>query len=171
MSREPTDKGVTLTEEQLAGIWAAAQCSPGSAGGGQPTNPPRAGGHIAGTSANYAMEETPMPWMGHDVDGYAEMGGQAGARGMVDGLGLNGRTATMKHSPPGFNEGDVVIDNTWFNPSPDAIPSFQSNPTHHLSNSADTQGPRPGLPFHQSSQEQIALSGTSNQSRRDLMYQ
>lgn len=171
MSREPTDKGVTLTEEQLAGIWAAAQCSPGSAGGGQPTNPPRAGGHIAGTSANYAMEETPMPWMGHDVDGYAEMGGQAGARGMVDGLGLNGRTATMKHSPPGFNEGDIGIDNTWFNPSPDAIPSFQSNPTHHLINSADTQGPRPGLPFHQSSQEHIAHSGTSNQSRRDLMYQ
>lgn len=169
MSREPADKGVTLTEEQLAGIWAAAQCSPGSAGG-QP-NPPRAGGAHAGTSVSYAVEETPGPWMGHDADGYAEVGGEAVGRGLVDGLGVNGRAAMMKRSPPGFAEGDLGLDNTWFNPSPDAGPSFHSNPAHQLLNSGDTQGTRPGLAFHQSSQEQVAHSGTNTQSRRDLMYQ
>ncbi|KAJ9098748.1 hypothetical protein QFC21_004396 [Naganishia friedmannii] len=170
MSREPTDKGVTLSEEQLAGIWAAAQCSPGSAGG-QPPNPPPAGGIHAGTSVSYAVEETPGPWMGHDVDGYAEMGGEARAsRGMLESLGMNGRLATVKHSPPSFTEGDLGMENSWFNPSPDAGPSFQSNPTQRLSYSGDTQGPRPDLPFQQSSQEQVAHSGTSNQSRRDLMY-
>lgn len=166
MSRESTDKAVTLSEDKLAGIWAAAQCSPESAGA-QPSNPPHEGVNNEGTPTACAIEDTPGLWMGYDE----EMGGEVGDRGLLDGLGLNGRVSGAGSSSQGFTKGDIIIDNPWFTPSADAGPSTQSDPEHHLSNSGYGQEARPSLLFFQSTQAQVGHSATSTQSRHNLLYQ
>ncbi|KAJ9092767.1 hypothetical protein QFC19_008622 [Naganishia cerealis] len=170
MSRESTDKGVTLSDEQLAGIWAAAQCSPGSAGA-QPSDPPTEGSDKEATPTTYAVEETPRLWQGHDTNNYADMGGEIGNGGLVvDSLGLNGRISGNGSNSRGATEGDIVFDTQWATPTAGAGPSTQSIPAPFF-NREYRHGSQHSPPFFQPPQGEVGNTVTSTQSRHNLLYQ
>lgn len=167
MSRESTDKDVTLSEEQLRGIWAAAQVSPGSTEApSNPSNPGPGRIQLEETPATFTMNETPGPWTLYEED-YADVGGEGRDGGFQVQATNQGGIAGAESSLPGIRE-DVGVEDSWFNPSAGAGPSTHPDIAQYLSSEHNYGQPSP--PF-QSSPGRITHSATSVQSWHNLLYQ
>lgn len=159
MSRESTDKDVTLTEEQLRGIWAAAQCSPRSEGA--PSDPSQGGMETTPTANTVA--DTPVPWNRFDGN-HADLGGEA-RDGALAQAANHAVVRGSESSLPSLTE-EIGVDTSWFDPSPDPGPS--TRPAQQLHTGLSYGQPSPPC---QISPGRVAHTATSVQSWHNLLYQ
>ena len=154
MSRESTDKDMALTEEQLRGIWAAAQASPGSTGA--QSEPPQSGAE-SGAAANTAVKDTPAVHTGFESIS-------------PDLRGERSVQPEMTGTPPGLHslKEEIGVEETWFSPSMDPGPSTYPDLAQYLS--AEYRCDQPSPPFH-TSPGRAANTPPSVQSWHNLLYQ
>lgn len=162
MSRESTDKDMALTEEQLRGIWAAAQVSPGSTGA--PSEPPQ-NGVESGEAASAIIDDTTVPLHGvkvYNPNSNAEM--------QARGTGLTSVQAGMLGAQSGLPslKEDIGDVGSWLSPSADAGSSTYPDLAQYLSTECNWGQPSSPL---QTSSGRASHTPPSVQSWHNLLYQ
>lgn len=162
MSRESTDKDMALTEEQLRGIWAAAQASPGSMGA--PLEPPQ-NGVASRVAASAAVDDTPashhrVQIYNPDSDAKAQERRSGSTSAQAGISGAQSDLSSLKE-----DNGDV---GSWFNPSAGAGPSTYPDLAQYLV--TDCSYGQPSPPF-QPSPGRATHTPPSVQSWHNLLYQ